>query len=74
MSRTQQQERRTRNIIETLDGAFAPLMAADPGSVPCEVPEDGPGPARVSYAARVSEDHALFVDGFREARIGISAT
>jgi uncharacterized protein (DUF2252 family) len=28
----------------------------------------------VSYAARVREDHALFVDAFREARIGISAT
>jgi hypothetical protein len=27
-----------------------------------------------SYAARVREDHALFVDAFREARIGISAT
>jgi uncharacterized protein (DUF2252 family) len=28
----------------------------------------------LSYAARVREDHALFVDAFREARIGISAT
>jgi uncharacterized protein (DUF2252 family) len=28
----------------------------------------------ISYAARVREDHALFVDAFREARIGISAT
>jgi uncharacterized protein (DUF2252 family) len=28
----------------------------------------------ISYAAQVREDHALFVDAFREARIGISAT
>jgi uncharacterized protein (DUF2252 family) len=28
----------------------------------------------ISYAARVRDDHALFVDAFREARIGISAT
>jgi uncharacterized protein (DUF2252 family) len=28
----------------------------------------------IDYAARVREDHALFVDAFREARIGISAT
>ncbi len=28
----------------------------------------------LSYADRVREDHALFVDAFREARIGISAT
>jgi uncharacterized protein (DUF2252 family) len=28
----------------------------------------------LEYAARVREDHALFVDAFREARIGISAT
>ena len=28
----------------------------------------------VSYAARVREDHALFVEAFRQARIGISAT
>jgi uncharacterized protein (DUF2252 family) len=28
----------------------------------------------VSYATRVREDHALFVDAFRDARIGISAT
>jgi uncharacterized protein (DUF2252 family) len=28
----------------------------------------------LSYSARVREDHALFVDAFREARIGISAT
>ena len=27
-----------------------------------------------SYAARVREDHALFVEAFRQARIGISAT
>jgi uncharacterized protein (DUF2252 family) len=28
----------------------------------------------VSYAARVREDHALFVDAFREGTIGVSAT
>ena len=28
----------------------------------------------LSYAAQVREDHALFVEAFREARIGISAT
>jgi uncharacterized protein (DUF2252 family) len=28
----------------------------------------------ISYAARVREDHTLFVEAFREARIGISAT
>jgi uncharacterized protein (DUF2252 family) len=28
----------------------------------------------VSYAARVRDDHALFVEAFREARIGITAT
>jgi hypothetical protein len=28
----------------------------------------------LGYAVRVREDHALFVDAFREARIGISAT
>jgi len=28
----------------------------------------------LEYAGRVREDHALFVDAFREARIGISAT
>ncbi len=28
----------------------------------------------LEYAVRVREDHALFVDAFREARIGISAT
>jgi uncharacterized protein (DUF2252 family) len=28
----------------------------------------------LGYAARVREDHTLFVDAFREARIGISAT
>ncbi len=28
----------------------------------------------LSYAVRVRQDHALFVDAFREARIGISAT
>ncbi len=27
-----------------------------------------------SYAARVREDHALFVDAFREGRIGVSST
>jgi uncharacterized protein (DUF2252 family) len=28
----------------------------------------------VSYAAQVREDHALFVEAFRGARIGITAT
>ena len=28
----------------------------------------------LSYADQVRQDHALFVDAFREARIGISAT
>jgi hypothetical protein len=28
----------------------------------------------VDYAGRVRQDHALFVEAFREARIGISAT
>jgi hypothetical protein len=28
----------------------------------------------VDYAARVREDHALFVEAFRGARIGITAT
>ncbi len=28
----------------------------------------------IAYAARVREDHALFVDAFREGRVGISAT
>ena len=28
----------------------------------------------MDYAERVREDHALFVDAFREGRIGVSAT
>ena len=28
----------------------------------------------IAYAVRVREDHALFVDAFREGRVGIAAT
>ena len=28
----------------------------------------------IAYAARVREDHALFVDAFREGQVGIAAT
>jgi hypothetical protein len=28
----------------------------------------------IDYAVRVREDHALFVDAFREGRVGIAAT
>ena len=28
----------------------------------------------IEYAVRVREDHALFVDAFREGRVGIAAT
>src|SRR5262245_2775805 len=48
MALTKKQERRTQQIIETLDDAFAPLMAADPAAF------------RAKYRKMAKDPHAFF--------------
>src|SRR5215510_459417 len=48
MALTKKQERRTQQIIETLDDAFAPLMAADPAAF------------RAKYRKMAQDPHAFY--------------
>ena len=49
-------------IAPSLEGRRKEFTALDPAT------------SGIDYAERVREDHALFVDAFREGRIGVAAT